>query len=297
MSSSRNEIAMDAVPQVLRLPRGDVLRVGGNLPCRVMGILNVTDDSFSDGGLFRDAESAIEHAQQMVEDGVDVIDIGGESTRPGSDAVSPEEQMSRVLPVIEQLVSCVDVPISIDTSSAEVARAALSAGAQIVNDVTAMRGDAQMAACVADAGAPVILMHMLGTPKDMQQSPVYNDVVADVINFLRERVEAAEKAGISPEQIVVDPGFGFGKTLEHNLALLRGLDQFVALGRPILVGTSRKAMIGKILNNKPDQRLYGTLATVAAAVERGAAIVRVHDVKPTVDVVRVLSAVQGRDVD
>ena len=278
----------------LRLPSEGALALGGNLPCRVMGILNVTRDSFSDGGRFLDASEAVEHALRMAEEGADIIDVGGESTRPGSEPVPPDEQARRILPVIERIASQSAVPISVDTSSADVARKALDAGAGIVNDITALRGDPALAPLVAERGVPLALMHMLGAPRDMQKNPVYDDVVSDVAGFLEERVEFAVSRGIERDQIVVDPGFGFGKTLAHNLALLRRLDEFHALGRPVLVGTSRKSMIGAILGRPTDERLFGSLATVAAAVERGAAIVRVHDVRPAVDVVRVMAAILGR---
>ena len=278
----------------LRLPGEETLTLGGESPCRVMGILNVTKDSFSDGGRFLEAPVAVEHALRMAEEGADIIDVGGESTRPGSEAVPPEEQARRILPVIEGIARRSDIPISVDTSSADVARRALDAGARIVNDVTALRGDPGLAPLLVERGVPVVLMHMRGTPRDMQKNPVYDDVVADIARFLGERVAFAVSRGIERDQIVVDPGIGFGKTLAHNLELLRRLDEFHVLGRPVLIGTSRKSMIGAILDRPTDERLFGTLATVAASVERRAAMVRVHDVRPAVDVIRVMAAILGR---
>ncbi len=261
----------------------------------VMGILNVTPDSFSDGGLYGDTEAAATCGERMVAEGADLVDIGGESTRPGSDAVSPDEQVARVIPVIRKLSARIKAPISIDTTSARVAEKALDAGAQIINDISALRDDSGMARLAADRGAPVVLMHMQGTPRTMQVNPTYQNVVQEVSSFLEERIAAAIKAGISKEQIVVDPGFGFGKRLDHNLTLLRDLEAIRRLGRPVLVGTSRKRMIGEVLGVPPPERLYGTLATVAAAVERGAAVVRVHDVKAAADLVKMLAAIHGRN--
>lgn len=282
-------------PYELRFPRGNgSLSLGGNQRARVMGVLNVTPDSFSDGGLFMDTDAAVAHGEQMTSEGADVIDIGGESTRPGADPAPPEEQIARVIPVISRLAARVKVPISIDTSHAEVARRALDAGARIVNDVTALRSDPGMGPLLAETGAPVILMHMLGTPREMQVNPTYTDVVAEIMEFLDERIAAATNCGIAREQIVVDPGFGFGKTLDHNLELLRRIGEFQRLDRPVLVGTSRKSMIGAILDLPAHERLHGTLATVTAAVERGAAMVRVHDVRPAVEALRVLAAIHGR---
>ena len=278
----------------LELPRGGALELGGGRRALVMGILNVTPDSFADGGLFLETDAAVAHADEMVAEGADLIDVGGESTRPGADPVPVEEQLARVIPVVSRLGPRLNVPISIDTTSAEVARQALDAGAQIVNDVSAMRADADMAALVAERGTPVVLMHMLGRPRTMQQNPTYDDVVAEVVRFLQDRILAAVVAGVRREQIVVDPGFGFGKTLSHNLELLRCLDEFEVLDRPVLVGTSRKSMLGQILDVEAPERVYGTAATLAAAVERGAAIVRVHDVRPALHVVKVMAAIQGK---
>ena len=279
----------------LRLPHtGASLTLGSRSNVRVMGVLNVTPDSFSDGGRFLDVEAAVAHGERMAGEGADIIDVGGESTRPGSEPVAPGEQIARVIPVIARLAKRVKAPIGIDTASAEVARRALDAGAQIVNDVTALRGDERMGALAAETGAPVVLMHMLGAPGEMQANPTYADVVGEVVQFLRERIAAAVACGIQAGQIVVDPGFGFGKTLDHNLEMLARLSDFGVLGRPVLVGTSRKSMIGRILDAPPEERLAGTLATVALAVERGATLVRVHDVRPAREAIRVMAAVYGR---
>jgi len=280
--------------RTVRLPRGDSFLLGGERRALVMGVLNVTPDSFSDGGLFLDTAAAIRQGETLAGEAADIIDVGGESTRPGSDPVSAEEQIARVLPVISELVRRVAVPISIDTTNAEVARRALQAGAQIINDVTALRGDPEMGGVAAETGAPLILMHMLGKPKTMQANPTYGDVVGEVRDFLGERMDAACACGVAATQLIVDPGFGFGKTLEHNLELLRRLDEFTELDAPIMVGTSRKRMIGTILGVPPQERVFGTAATVAAAIERGASIVRVHDVRAAVHVAKVIAAVQGR---
>lgn len=258
----------------------------------VMGILNVTPDSFSDGGRFFETTSAARHGREMCAAGADIIDVGGESTRPGSEPVDAEEEKHRVIPVIEELAHEVDVPISIDTQKSEVAEAALDAGAQIVNDVSALRTDPDLAALVAERNVPLILMHMQGRPRNMQRNPAYGEVVGDICDWLKERIEYAVEQGIDREALVVDPGFGFGKTLQHNLELLRRLREFHRLGRPVLVGTSRKSMLGMILDRPEDERLHGTLATVAAAVLAGCHIVRVHDVEPALDVVKVCEAVR-----
>jgi dihydropteroate synthase len=247
----------------------------------IMGILNVTPDSFSDGGCYLDAQNAIAHAKSMVAEGADIIDIGGESSRPGALPVSVDEELARVLPVIEGIADKVDVPISIDTYKSAVARQALEAGANIVNDITALRGDPEIADIVAEMESGVVLMHMKGTPRTMQRSPVYQDVVTEVIAWLQHCIKAAEARGISPERIMVDPGIGFGKSLNcsHNLQILRRLDEFRCLNKPLLIGTSRKAFIGKILGLPEGDRVEGTAATVAWAIAHGADVVRVHDVK------------------
>jgi dihydropteroate synthase len=258
----------------------------------VIGILNVTPDSFSDGGRYADADAAIARGIEMAEEGADAIDIGGESTRPGSEPVPAEEELRRVLPVLRGLRRVLSLPISVDTYKAEVARRALDEGADLVNDVSALRFDPEMAAVVARERVPVVLMHMQGTPRTMQLAPHYRDVTAEVAAFLRERVEAAVEAGIARERIILDPGIGFGKTLEHNLTLLRNLPSLASLGRPLLVGVSRKAFIGRILGVDADQRLEGSLAAAVAAVFGGAGLVRVHDVKETVRALKIADAIR-----
>ena len=260
----------------------------------IMGILNVTPDSFSDGGCFVDPDVAVGRALEMIEEGAGIIDIGGESTRPGAVAVSPKEQIARTVPVIERVARQCDIPISIDTTSSEVAAAALDAGAAIINDISALRFDEEMAGLAARTGAPVILMHMQGTPGTMQKTPTYDDVVQDVRQFLGERIVFAEKAGIVRSQIVIDPGIGFGKSLEHNLLLMRHLGEFHDLGAAVLVGPSRKSFIGKVLDeDDPDGRLFGTAATVSCCVAAGVQIIRVHDTKEMTDVARVAYAIHG----
>ena len=259
----------------------------------MMGVLNVTPDSFSDGGRFATRPSATSHARRLIDEGADILDIGGESTRPGADPVEPAEQTRRVVPVIDNVRRFSDIPISIDTASARVAEEAVKAGADILNDVTALRGDPAMLEVAAEHQLPVVLMHMLGTPRTMQKSPVYEDVVKDIGDFLRQRIAFAVAGGIDENQVLVDPGFGFGKTVEHNLEMLRRLREFHCLGCPLVVGTSRKSMIGGVLDRPVDQRLFGTAATVAAAVVRGAHVVRVHDVAEMLDVVRMTEAIGG----
>lgn len=256
----------------------------------VMGVLNVTPDSFSDGGRFHERDAAIKQAIRMAEDGVDILDVGGESTRPGSDPVPADEERARVVPVIERIGREVDVPISIDTRKAEVAGAALEAGATIVNDVTA-GADPAMFGAVREARAGMVLMHIKGEPKTMQEAPAYDDVVAEVRDHLAGRVEAAVAAGIERERLAVDPGLGFGKTTDHSLRCMREVDAFLGVGRPLLVGPSRKSFIGGILGTEVDDRLEGTLAAVAWMVARGAHAVRVHDVRETVRLVKVLDAI------
>lgn len=273
---------------VLQWPRG---RLDFSAGCLVMGILNVTPDSFSDGGQFLDANAAIEHGVRMAEQGAAVIDVGGESTRPGSKPVPPAEQIRRVVPVIGALAERVDVPISIDTTDAEVARTALLAGASIINDVTAL-SDPKMIDAAVQQQVPVILMHMQGTPTTMQAEPRYDDVVTEVRDFLVARAEKAVRIGIPRERVFIDPGIGFGKTLEHNLLLLRNLGKLVETGYRVLVGPSRKGFIGKLTGrDKPADRVFGTAAVVAHCVTAGISIVRVHDVPEMVDVVRVLRAI------
>ena len=257
-----------------------------------MGVLNVTPDSFSDGGRFATVEAAVERARAMVAEGAEMIDIGGESTRPGSQPVPAEEQIRRVGPVIERIAT-LPATISIDTTRAAVAQAVLDAGAAVVNDISAGRDDPALLPLVAQRGCPIILMHMQGTPATMQQAPHYQDVVAEVAAFLRERVEAAAAAGVDRGRILIDPGIGFGKLLTHNLELLRRQRELIdAVGRPAVIGTSRKGFIGKITGvEQPDQRLFGTAAAVAWTVANGAAVVRVHDVKAMQQVVAMTRAI------
>jgi len=259
----------------------------------VVGILNVTPDSFSDGGDFLDPEAAAVHAATMLDEGAGIIDVGGESTRPGSDPVSQEEEVRRVVPVIERiLASRPEAVISVDTYRSKTAAAALGAGARIVNDVTALRGDPRMASVVADARCPVILMHMQGEPKTMQMEPHYEDVVGEVKAFLGLKAENAIAAGVSQENIIVDPGIGFGKNLNHNLALLRNLEVIVDLGFPVLVGASRKTFIGKITGAEDaGERVFGTVATTVLAYEKGVTLLRVHDVRANREALAVADAV------
>jgi dihydropteroate synthase len=256
-----------------------------------MGVVNVTPDSFSDGGLYLDAAAAIEHGLQLEREGAAILDIGGESTRPGAEPVGEAEERRRVLPVITGLMDAgTGAQISIDTSKAAVASAAIDAGATLVNDVTALRGDADMARLIAEREVGCCLMHMLGEPRTMQRDPHYHDVVAEVRAFLRARMSAAADAGIALERIMLDPGIGFGKTLGHNLELLRRLEELVSLGPPIVVGTSRKSFLGKITGREVSERLPGTIATNVLALERGARVFRVHDVAPVVDALEIAAA-------
>jgi len=259
----------------------------------VMGVVNVTPDSFSDGGTFLDPAAAIAHGLKLAAEGADVLDVGGESTRPGSDPVPLEVELERVLPVIDGLARQTEVPISIDTVKAEVAEQAIRAGAALVNDVTALRHDPAMAEVVAAAGVPVCLMHMLGEPKTMQDDPHYDDVVAEVSAFLTERAAFARSSGIDPGQICVDPGIGFGKTIDHNLALLRHLDRIAAIGPPVLVGASRKSFLGVLTGQPLEGRDIATVAVNLAAVRRGAWMLRVHAVRPTRDALAVSAAIEA----
>ncbi len=253
----------------------------------VIGVVNVTPDSFSDGGVHLDPDIAAAAARGMFEDGAAIVDVGGESTRPGAAGVSAEEELGRVVPVLERLGG--EIPVSIDTSKAEVARAALERGAILVNDVTALQGDPELAGVVADSGAYLCLMHMQGEPRTMQAEPRYGDVAVEVAAFLDERMEFAVAAGIAEERICLDPGIGFGKTVEHNLELVRRLDVLLALGRPVVVGFSRKSTLRKLTGS--DDLLGASVAAAVAAFERGATILRVHDVKPTVDALTVAGAI------
>jgi dihydropteroate synthase len=271
---------LDCAGRVLKLDRP-----------RVLGIVNVTPDSFSDGGEHATVEDAIAHGLKLAGEGADALDIGGESTRPGADEVSLEEELRRVIPVIEALAQQTTLPVSIDTSKPEVMRAAVAAGAGMINDVYALRRDGALDAAAA-LGVPVVLMHMLGEPRSMQEAPRYDDVVADVHRFLAERIFAAEMAGIAKKDIVVDPGFGFGKTGEHNLLLLAQLERFRELGVPILAGLSRKKTIGALTGrDDPRERVHGSVAAHLIAAQRGAMLLRVHDVAATVDALKVWNAV------
>jgi len=257
-----------------------------------MGVINVTPDSFSDGGLYLDADAAVAHGRELVEQGAAILDVGGESTRPGADVVPEDEELRRVVPVIAGLADS-GAEVSVDTSKAAVAAAALEAGASIVNDVTALRGDAEMAAVCAERGATVVLMHMLGNPRTMQENPTYGDVVDDVKAFLVERVEAAMAAGIEEGRIWVDPGIGFGKTAAHNLELLRRLGELRELGRPLVVGTSRKSFIGKVDGSAATERLGGTISSSVWAAAEGADVLRVHDVVEVGQALALANAVLG----
>ena len=261
----------------------------------VMGVLNITPDSFSDGGQFFSFDQAIAQAEQMISEGADIIDIGGESTRPGSAFVSEAEELQRVIPAIKMLQTETSIPISIDTTKSSVARTALAAGAEIVNDISALRFDPAIADEVANANAGLVLMHSRGTPKTMQQLPPFADIMSEVIRDLRDSVAIAQRHGVASDSIAIDPGIGFGKTAEQNIELIAKLDQLARefADFPILIGTSRKSFIGKLLDNAPaDERLNGTIATIAASVMNGAHIVRVHDVKAVVKAVRVAEAIR-----
>jgi dihydropteroate synthase len=257
----------------------------------LMGVLNVTPDSFSDGGLYAEPGRAVDRGLALVAEGADIVDVGGESTRPGSLPVPEAEELRRVVPVVEALRKQTPALISVDTTKSAVARAALEAGADIVNDTSALRFDPAMAGVVARSGAAVVLMHMKGTPLTMQDAPAYDDIVGEIAAFLDDRIRVAEAAGIPRGRIVVDPGIGFGKSFAHNLELLRRQADFHALGRPLLVGFSRKAFLGRILDRPPDERLEGTIAAAVLSVERGAHILRVHDVGPVARAVRAAEAI------
>jgi dihydropteroate synthase len=271
------------------LPGGGALKLGER--AAIMGIVNVTPDSFSDGGRFLDARAAIDHGLALADEGADVLDVGAESTRPGAAPVDAEEEMRRLLPVVQALASKAGVPVSVDTMKAAVAEAALDAGAQIVNDVSAGMHDARTLRVCAERNAPIVLMHMRGEPRTMQTDVRYRDVVREIVAYLDARAAAARAAGVSADRILVDPGFGFGKLVEHNLVLLRRLGEIRRLGYPIVAGTSRKTFIGKVLGDLPvDERAEGTAATVALAIWNGASIVRVHDVRAMRRVVSIVEA-------
>ena len=283
---------MIPVSSSTRLPCGN--RVLDLAHVHVMGILNVTPDSFSDGGCFSQTEVALRHAEAMVAAGATLIDVGGESTRPGARAVSPLEEMERVAPIVERIARELDVIISVDTSTPAVMRETARLGAGLINDVRSLRRDGALDAAAA-TGLPVCLMHMLGEPGNMQDNPHYDDLVVEVSEFLAEQVARCGTAGIAPEKIILDPGFGFAKALQHNLSLFKHMDALHALGRPLLVGVSRKSMIGQALNRPVGERLYGGLALAALAVTKGARILRVHDVAETMDVVRMIAAVESAE--
>lgn len=262
----------------------------------IMGILNVTPDSFSDGGQFERQSAALEHAREMLDQGAVIIDIGGESTRPGADEVDAETEMERVLPVITQLQqSFPEALLSIDTTKASVAREAWKAGARIINDVTGLTGDPDMAALVAETGAGVVIMHMQGTPRSMQASPHYENVVGEICAFFEQQLQICREAGVREEQIVWDPGIGFGKTLEHNLQILRSLDRFAIAGRPVLLGVSRKSLFKKLLGSDVDNRLWSTVAVTAEARRQGVRIHRVHDVRPNWEALHMTEAIYGAE--
>ena len=257
----------------------------------MMGVLNVTPDSFSDGGCYNDTDSAVSRAMELVAEGADIIDVGGESTRPGADNVSLEEELARVIPVIERICDLTDVPISIDTRKAPVARQALAAGALIVNDVSGLTADPLMAEVVAESGLPVVIMHARGTPSTMQQNPTYNDTVGEISDWLSQRIEVVHASGVSMGNVIIDPGIGFGKRISDNLLILKDLKRLDVLDCPVLIGPSRKRFIGQILDLPELDRLEGTAATVAMAISGGADIVRVHDVKAMARVARVTDAI------
>lgn len=271
------------------LRAGGLLRLGGTTV--LMGVLNVTPDSFSDGGKYLNVEAALEQGLNMVREGVDILDIGGESTRPGAEPISANEELERVIPVIEKLRAEISIPISIDTYKAQVAKEAIARGAEMVNDVSGFKFDEQLPEVVRETNAAVVLMHMRGTPQTMHRLPPSPDILREVKSDLANTVSKATRYGIQPEKIVIDPGIGFGKNTEANLKLINHLDILNELDRPILIGTSRKSLIGNILGVSPSERLMGTAATIAAAILRGAHIVRVHDVKPMKEVVKMVDAI------
>lgn len=261
----------------------------------VMGILNVTPDSFSDGGQFQEFDRAVAQGRKMADEGADIIDIGGESTRPGADPVSPEEEQRRILPVIQALAKETDRLLSVDTRNSGTAQSAIAAGAHLINDVSGLRHDPGILKAAAETGAGLLLMHSRATPKDMQEDTRYDDLLGEVRDTLRAAMARADEAGVREDQILIDPGLGFSKTVEHNYLLIKHLAEFSSLGRPILVGPSRKSFIGKTLDKAPEDRMWGTAATVAAAILNGAHIVRVHEVAPMLDVCRVTDAIRHAD--
>ena len=276
--------------------KGYLLEIGQrvlNLSSRthLMGVLNVTPDSFSDGGRFFKLEEAIKQGLKLAEEGADIIDVGGESTRPGSEPVAIEEELRRVIPVIEELTKRIKMPISIDTYKSRVAKEALDSGASMVNDISGSRSDPEMKKVIAEYDVPVVLMHIKGTPKNMQESPKYENLLEDVKSYLSQSISIAEEAGIGEDKIIIDPGIGFGKTLEDNLKILKNLNEFTELDRPLMIGVSRKSFIGKILDLPIDERLEGSLASMAVAIMNGANILRVHDVKESKRVAKLVDAI------
>ena len=263
----------------------------------IMGVLNITPDSFSDGGLYLDKSVAIKRAIQMVEDGADIIDIGGESTRPGSESITIDKELKRTIPVIEALTREIKVPISIDTYKSEVAMAALDSGASMVNDISGLRFDPKMSEVVSEYKVPVVIMHIKGSPKDMQQNPVYEALVPEIMDYFRASISIAKQSDISDDKIIIDPGIGFGKTPEHNLTIINNLREFTSLEKPILIGPSRKAFIGKILGDVPvTDRLEGTATAVAISIMNGANMIRAHDVKEMVKVAKIADAVKKEKI-
>lgn len=257
-----------------------------------MGVLNVTPDSFSDGDRYFDPDRAVKHGLEMARAGADIIDVGGESTRPYAKEVSLTEEMDRVIPVIETLSKQLSIPVSIDTYKSEVTREALKAGASMINDISALRFDPDMASIAADTGVPLILMHMKGTPRNMQDNPTYDDLISEILNFLKDAVMRAVKAGVRKDLIIVDPGIGFGKTFDDNLKIIKELSRFGSLQSPVLLGSSNKAFIGHILNKEAHERDTGTMATIAAGIMNGAHIVRVHNVKKAVETAKIVDAIK-----
>jgi dihydropteroate synthase len=278
-----------------RGPHGVLRCRGRDLPLGertlVMGVLNVTPDSFSGDGVGTDVHAAVARVREMISGGADIIDVGGESTRPGADPVTEEEEIARVVPVIDSIVRETGTVVSVDTYKSPVARAALDAGAGMINDISGLRFDRQMAAVAAEFQAPVVVMHIQGTPRSMQESPHYHDLIGEIMLYLREGVDLAAEAGVARDQVIIDPGFGFGKTVEHNLTLLRRLREFRSLDQPLMVGTSRKSTIGKVLDLPVEERVEGTAATVAVAIRNGADVVRVHDVREMARVARMTDAI------
>ncbi len=294
---------LEVSTELLRLLR-NIERTRFTISCRtrslrlgertlIMGAINITPDSFSDGGMYFQPDKAVARALEMVEEGADLIDIGGESTRPGSRPLDPGEELRRIVPVIRKVATQTDIPISVDTKKARVAREALEAGGQLINDVSALRSDPEMGDIIASHGVPVVLMHMRGTPETMQQEIHYVSLISEIAQYLRQSMDLACRVGVDPEKIIIDPGIGFGKTVDHNLALIKHLNQFRTLGRPILIGTSRKSFIGKVLNLDVTEREEGTMASVAASILNGAHMVRVHNVRNAVRVAQLTDAIKA----